>query len=105
MTVSKSYAKIYATIRRIPYGRVATYGQIASLAGIGRNARMVGYALANLTGDNHVPWHRVINHYGRISYSPSRNGHDFLQKKLLQMEGIIFDNNCRIDLKKYQWKA
>jgi len=103
MTISKSYTKIYDTIRRIPYGRVATYGQIALLSGIGRNARIIGYALAKLASNNDIPWHRVINRHGKISYSVARNSDDYLQKELLKKEGIKFNKENCIDLKKYQW--
>jgi len=101
--LDKNYQKIYQTVKKIPYGKVATYGQIAALAGIGRNARMVGYALFSLPDNLEIPWHRVINRKGEISYSPSRNQHDNLQRKLLEIEGVFFDTKQRIDLKKFLW--
>lgn len=101
--MNKNYHNIYEIVKKIPYGKVATYGQIAALAGIGRNARMVGYALFSLPDDLEIPWHRVINRKGEISYSPARNQHDNLQRKLLELEGIVFDMNGRIDLKNFLW--
>jgi len=89
-------------VRRIPRGRVATYGQIAELAGIGGRARQVGYAL-HAAPDN-LPWHRVINAKGEIS---PRSGSDSeeLQRLLLEAEGVEFDLQGRIDLEKFRWKG
>lgn len=99
-----NYERIYATVRRIPEGRVATYGQIAALAGIPRQARQVGYALAALKADDgNVPWHRVINAKGGISLR-SAPGYDDLQRVLLRGEGVVFDAHGRIALRKYQWR-
>ena len=98
-----NYERIYGVIKNIPRGKVATYGQIASLAGIGRNARLVGYALSALPDGLHIPWHRVINSRGEISYALSRNGHDDLQQKLLETEGVEFNANGKIDLSIFKW--
>jgi len=97
-----TYEKIYSIVKKIPYGHVATYGQIAKLAGIPRHARQVGYALSTLNNDE-TPWHRVINAKGEIS---GRSNPDFvhLQRMLLEEEGIIFGNDSRIPLEKYCWK-
>ena len=86
-------------IRRIPRGRVATYGQVAELAGLQGRARQVGYALHHAPSG--LPWHRVINARGLIS---ARSGSDWgeLQRKLLEAEGIDFDLDGRVDLKKFQ---
>ena len=62
-----NYARIYAVIRRIPFGKVATYGQVAELAGLPGHARQVGYALHALPSATAVPWHRVINAAGTVS--------------------------------------
>jgi len=97
------YPKIYKIVAKIPFGKVATYGQIARLAGVGKNARIIGYALSALPQQIDIPWHRVINRLGEISYSPSRNDHDNLQKQILLTEGIKFDSVGRIDLKIYLW--
>ena len=100
--LSKTYQKIYQTIRNIPKGRVATYGQIAELAGFPRQARMVGYALHALPNGSNVPWHRVINAKGRISQHGDPM-YSQIQQKLLQAEGISFDEQDRISLNDYQW--
>ena len=98
------YDRIYATVCKIPFGRVATYGQIADLAGLYGKARLVGYALYRVQIADNIPWHRVINAKGEISYSFNRQGGDYLQKLLLEEEGIEFKNNGKIDLKKYRWQ-
>ena len=87
---------------QIPSGRVATYGQIAKLAGIPGQARQVGYALS-ASKEIHIPWHRVINTRGEIS---PRSNSDFerLQRELLEYEGMNFDEQGKISLQLYQWK-
>lgn len=94
---------IYAVVKEIPFGKVATYGQIAVIVGPGLPARIVGYALHGLPDGTDVPWHRVINSKGKISYSVTRNEHDGLQQVLLKQEGIRFTDDGIIDLKKYLW--
>lgn len=101
---NSSYTKIYAVIRRIPVGKVATYGQIAELAGLPKQPRLVGYALFQQDVDHDLPWHRVVNAKGEISYSPARQKADQLQRVLLEAEGVIFNEKARIDLLKYRWK-
>ena len=96
-----SYAKIYEWVRRIPEGKVATYGQIAGLVG-NCSARQVGYALASLAEDSGVSWHRVINSQGRISRRSGAEGHH-LQRLLLEAEGIVFSADDSIDLNEYRW--
>lgn len=98
------YKQIYATVRKIPSGKVATYGQIADLAGLYGKARLVGYALFRVDRADDIPWHRVINAKGEISYSFQRQGGDYLQKVLLEEEGIEFKSNGKIDLNKYRWQ-
>ena len=95
------YDKIYGWVKRIPDGKVATYGQIAELTGK-CSARQVGYAMAALPHDTRVPWHRVINSQGRISLRSGSEGHQ-LQRILLEVEGIVFSQDGRIDLAKYRW--
>jgi methylated-DNA-protein-cysteine methyltransferase-like protein len=94
---------IYTVVKEIPPGRVATYGQIASIVSPGLPARIVGYALHGLPDGTDIPWHRVINSQGKISYAVSRNEHDSLQQKILELEGIIFTSGGKIDLDKYLW--
>ena len=96
-----TYADIYEIVRRIPRGRVATYGLIAHLAGIPRHARRIGYALAALREDG-VPWHRVVNAKGEISLRPSVGYAE--QRGLLEREGVVFDPAGRIDLGRFQWR-
>ena len=97
------WAPVYRVVRRIPEGRVSTYGEVAELAGMPRAARQVGYALNALAGDEGVPWHRVINARGEISPRGERAYAD-LQRALLESEGVDFDRRGRIDLETYRWK-
>jgi methylated-DNA-protein-cysteine methyltransferase-like protein len=98
-----SYAMIYDVVDRIPRGRVATYGQIASLAGLPGHARQVGYALHATPDEREIPWHRVINARGEVSRR-SEPQFESIQEQLLQAEGITFTPAGRIDLKRYQWQ-
>ena len=97
-----SYASIYAAVRQIPPGRVATYGQIADLAGRPRQARQVGYALAVAPDNLVIPWHRVINAQGRVS-GRGETGRATLQRGLLEAEGVAFDEAGRVDLRQLRW--
>ncbi|WP_017300180.1 MGMT family protein [Nodosilinea nodulosa] len=100
-----TYERIYAVVRQIPRGKVATYGQVAELAGLIGKPRLVGYALyrVDMTMAD-VPWQRVINAKGEVSESPRRNGTDYIQRVLLEDEGIEFDHRGRIDLGQYRWR-
>ncbi|HTS87216.1 MAG TPA: methylated-DNA--[protein]-cysteine S-methyltransferase [Gemmatimonadales bacterium] len=100
--VSPAYQRIYALVRRIPRGRVATYGQIAALAGLARAARQVGYALHALPSGSSVPWHRVINSAGRISLPPESGGLE--QRFRLLKEGVVPDAGGRVSLARHQWR-
>lgn len=93
---------MYAVVRRVPHGRVATYGQIARVAGLGDHARMVGYALAALPRGTTVPWHRVINAQGMVS--PRRSGDSLSQRLRLEGEGIRFDGRGRVALARHRWQ-
>jgi methylated-DNA-protein-cysteine methyltransferase related protein len=97
------HQRIYDAVRRIPRGRLATYGQIAREAGLPRQARLVGYALHAYSGPSPLPWHRVINAQGRISLRGPEGGGD-LQRRLLAREGIRPGTNGRYDLLRYQWQ-
>jgi methylated-DNA-protein-cysteine methyltransferase-like protein len=95
---------ILAAVRAIPRGRVATYGQIARLAGLGGQARRVGYALAALPARSGVPWHRVVNAEGRISMRSGDRSVEILQRRLLEREGVRFGSTERIDLTRFRWR-
>jgi methylated-DNA-protein-cysteine methyltransferase related protein len=98
------YRKIWAVAAKIPRGRVATYGQVARLAGLPRHARLAGYALHALPDRSPVPWHRVVNAKGQISPRRDGSGHDLLQRVLLEKERVRFDRNGRLDLAAHRWK-
>jgi methylated-DNA-protein-cysteine methyltransferase related protein len=101
-----TYQRIYAAVKKIPYGKVATYGQIAQLADMPRAARQVGYALSATPENVRIPWHRVVSSEGRISMRRKnwQSGSDDLQKILLEAEGVEFDANERINLERFRWK-
>jgi methylated-DNA-protein-cysteine methyltransferase-like protein len=98
-----SYVRIYRIVRRIPRGRVATYGQVARLAGLAGHARQVGYALHAMATEQSVPWHRVINARGEVSRR-SDPGSDVAQRQFLEREGVVFDAAGRVDLARFQWR-
>lgn len=98
-----AYEAIYKVVRRIPSGRVATYGQIARLAGLPGRARQVGYALHALHDGDPLPWQRVINARGEVS-PRAEPGMEQLQRELLEAEGVVFDERGRIDLTRYGWR-
>jgi methylated-DNA-protein-cysteine methyltransferase-like protein len=95
------YRRIYAAVRKIPRGRVSSYGRIAKLVG-SCGARQVGYAMAALPDGSSVPWQRVVNHKGEISLRRSGDG-ELRQRRLLEAEGVLFSLRGRIDLKVYGW--
>jgi methylated-DNA-protein-cysteine methyltransferase-like protein len=92
---------VWRTIRQIPKGKVATYGEIAKLCGLIGQARLVGRALHQLPANSNAPWHRVVNSSGKISL-PRMNGAFDRQKQLLEEEGVSFLRN-KIDLRKFGW--
>ena len=96
------HERIYAVVRRIPKGKVATYGQIARI--VGRcTARMVGYAMAAAPEGSRLPWQRVINAQGMISARSGGDG-DERQRVLLEKEGVMFDARGKVDLRIFQWQ-
>jgi methylated-DNA-protein-cysteine methyltransferase-like protein len=101
--VSKTYGRIYKVVSRIPRGRVATYGQVAMLAGLPRQARLVGYALSALPEGSSVPWFRVVNAKGRVSLRSSGFDFDELQVERLKREGVRFSEGA-ISLERFQWR-
>ena len=96
-----THARIYKAVSRIPKGRVATYGQIARLAGLRGQARLVGYAMHALPAGTRVPWQRVVNARGEISLPGTSAAR---QRKLLESEGVRFDARGRIDLDAFLWQ-
>jgi len=97
-----AYERIYAVVRRIPRGRVCTYGRVAALAGNPGAARQVGYALHALPEHTALPWHRVINAAGRISLRRG-GGHELEQRFRLEAEGVVFDQSGRVSLEQFGW--
>jgi len=95
------YKRVIEIIIAIPYGKVATYGQIAAYAGNHRASRQVAYILHASSDKENLPWHRVINSQGSISLKP-HYGYE-LQKQLLKKEGVKFKKNNCIDLKRFLW--
>jgi methylated-DNA-protein-cysteine methyltransferase-like protein len=100
----ETYMAIYGVVRRIPPGRVATYGQVARLAGLPNGARLVGYALRALGGQPGVPWQRVVNAQGRISPRADGRPADQIQRLLLEEEGVQLDEYGRISFERYGWR-
>lgn len=96
-------ARVYAAVSQIPYGRVATYGQVAALSGMYGQARQVGYVMFGIPDDSELPWHRVINARGEIS-ARSMPGADVRQRARLEAEGVEFDRHGRVALNKFAWK-
>jgi methylated-DNA-protein-cysteine methyltransferase related protein len=96
------FARILATVRRVPRGRVATYGQIARVAGLPRHARHVGWALHALPAHSSVPWHRVLNARGAISLRGADGAAD-TQRLRLEREGVRFGASGRVSLKQFGW--
>ena len=99
----EAVAAICAVVRRIPKGWVATYGQVAAMAGLPRRARLVGRVLQELDPATKIPWHRVVNARGEVSYARSRNGGDAVQQRLLKKEGVEFDDRGRFNLERFGW--
>ena len=95
-----TFERIYEIVAQIPYGQVATYGQIAALAGKPRAARVVGYALHKNPMPGVIPCHRVVNREGKVSSAFAFGGEN-IQRELLIKEGIVFKDDGTIDLLKY----
>jgi len=104
VTELSSYQRIYAAVRRIPRGRVSTYGAIARVAGLDGQARQVGYALSALPAGSSVPWHRVINAQGRLSLERAASGAGITQRLRLVREGVLVDAAGRVSLEKFGWR-
>lgn len=106
--ISNFYEQVYAVVRRIPPGKVTSYGRIAQMLGRPNAARAVGYALSALRDQDSryddVPWQRVINHQGRISIV-NRENSAARQAELLRAEGVMVDENLRVNLDIYLWEG
>lgn len=101
--ISPFTKKVLQNISKIPKGRVATYKQIAGLSGKPQGSRGVAWILHSCSTRYKLPWHRVINSQGRISFE--KNSHNFRQqKRKLEIEGIVLSSEGHLDLKKFQWK-
>lgn len=100
---NRNFERIWSTVADIPAGCVATYGQVARLAGLPRHARLVGYALHATPDGLEIPWHRVINARGEISFPPGSAQHAE-QRARLEAEGVVFIGG-RVDLDRYGWQA
>ncbi len=110
MSAPNFYEQVYAVVRRVPRGRVTSYGRVARMLGRPNAARAVGYALGALGEQQRgphiaqVPWYRVINRVGLIS-TPNMNGGADLQARLLREEGVVVSEDLRIDLSVYLWEG
>ena len=94
--------QILQVVALIPYGKVASYGQIAKMAGLPKHARLVGYVLKHLDQASEIPWYRVINSQGRISLSKLDGQGENIQRTKLLAEGVMVIGD-KINLKQYQW--
>jgi len=101
---ASSRERIYSVVSRIPRGRVATYGQVARLAGLPGQARLVGYALSALDERSRIPWHRVVNARGQISARRDGGPASILQRLRLQRERVRFDASACIRLDLFRWR-
>ena len=97
------FEDVYKVVKMIPEGKVSTYGQIASLIGQPRKAKIVGWALHSNPYRSIVPCHRVVNRNGQLSGAFAFGGME-QQRKLLETEGIVFNKDGTVDLEKYLWK-
>ena len=96
--------RIYRAVMRIPPGRVATYGQVARVAGMPRHHRQVGRALRELVDDGLIPWHRVVGASGAISLRSADGSAERTQRERLEREGVALDARGRVSLARFQWK-
>lgn len=102
-TASSAYTLVYAAVRRIPRGRVASYGQVAAVAGLPGHARLVGYAL-HASATDALPWHRVVNAQGRLSLARKDAAGGLTQRMRLLREGVAFDGRGRVRMERHRWK-
>ncbi|ENW82185.1 hypothetical protein F909_01261 [Acinetobacter sp. ANC 3929] len=97
------HRQILEVIALIPYGKVASYGQIAKLVGLPKHARLVGYVLKHLDIESTIPWYRVINSQGKISVTRINERGENIQQNLLEQEGIYLLNG-KVSLKIFGWQ-
>lgn len=102
MEDKNTFQRIYEVVKKIPKGKVTTYGQIACLVGNPRLSQVVGYALHVNPKQDIIPCHRVVNRFGKTAKAFAFGGED-MQRKMLQEEGITFLEDGCVDLKKYMW--
>lgn len=95
--------QVITIIKTIPFGKVTTYGTVATLAGSPRSAREVGYLLHSLTKKHNLPWQRVINKHGFLSVRGGDVNIKLIQKSLLEQEGVEVGQDFMVDLEKYGW--
>ena len=100
-----AYPRILAVVRRIPRGRVATYGQVAALAGFPHAPRLAGYALHALPEGTPLPWHRVVAAGGKLSLGKLSPHGAITQRLRLEKEGVRFDGRGCADLEHHRWSA
>ncbi len=103
MLILIMFKEVYDAVRLIPFGKVATYGQIAALIGRPRAARQVGWALHVNPEPGVIPCHRVVNRFGHLAPAFAFGGQE-VQKSLLQSEGVEVRKDLTVDLEKYLWK-
>jgi len=95
--------QVIEVVKKIPKGRVASYGQVAAACGSPRAARQVGWMLNTLDGNNKIPWWRVINNAGYISIKRNEIATPLLQKNFLEHENVVVTDDLKIDIKKYRY--
>lgn len=100
-STEERYRRIWRVVAAIPHGQVASYGQVAELAGIPRGARQVARALGRAPGDLNLPWFRVISASGRIAMAPDSSGYR-RQRDQLQAEGVLVRDG-RVDMRRFRW--
>lgn len=105
MKAKGTYARIYAVVRRVPHGRVTTYGAVARIAGLPGHARQVGYALSALPTGTSVPWHRVINAQGKLSLERVGSSSGTTQRIRLVREGVLVNAGGKVSLTQFGWRV
>ncbi len=101
--MSEFKEKVIQFVRLVPYGKVVSYGQVAAYVGVPRGARHVGWILRGIENSVGLPWWRVVNNTGRISIDGNLNSDKYLQRKLLEAEGIVVLESFRLDINTYRF--